>query len=431
MHSTQTPIPQWQSDLIQQILNGLEAYYCLPEKFQQNKRNIEEALVEQFRILNQQNPDAFFEPPNSKETWEIYLHSMNSTLEKFDPHLHLQYDAKFLQNAVDSEVKVERDGDSAKFNFGEGPPPHELERMNTFREKLNYGFTTTPEEKIEVPDNIGYLKISCLLDPRDGANLDDGKYQLGPNAVKRLNEIMQSFRNKKGIIIDLRDAPEGGSPEMVQYIISFFIEEKNKLINTIENRLTKSTTPYYTLPTPNELFIQAPVIILTDKTTFSAREEIAYDFQQLNKQLQAEGKQAGDRFQIFGEEEIIDNKKFYTVGGAHPEMSFPLLNPETGEINRHIYMRIPYARTVNPYSGTNWEEHGDGGIRPDKVVSKENGLSLAIENLQSQISKKEIIEDTEQKATTAMRRGSLLADRSSDQQSKKPDNLDSNKKFTQ
>ena len=164
---------------------------------------------------------------------------------------------------------------------------------------------------------------------------------VGPNAIKAADKAMEKMVGKKGIIIDLRDAEEGGSPEMVQYLISCFIKQKGETINEIEDRFTNTEPPYRTsykvIDTKHSLF-DVPVTILTDKTTFSAREEIAYDLQQMNIHLQQIGEQKGDRFQVIGEK---------TRGGAHPTRSFPLMD-SSREINQDVLVWMPYSESINP-----------------------------------------------------------------------------------
>lgn len=370
-------LPAWQTDLINQICNAMRSYYCLPKKFSQREQNLKQSLANTFKKINS-GMSKFSEVPHSKEEYQLYIDAINKILGEFDPHLEIEYNKDFIAERKKNEQIVEdREKHTAKFYFGEGPPQKVLLEMNEYRGRpdVNYGFIDRPDETTIIPKEIGYIKINCLLPPDLGANENEEKYQVGPNAVEALNEEMRKLSGKKAIIIDLRDALEGGSPEMVQYIVSFFIKQKGMPINEIDDRLTGVRKPYPTIDTPYQLF-NVPVDILVDETTFSGREELAYDFQQLNIQLQKEGKQRGDRFQLIGE---------VTRGGAHPEFSFPLMS-SSGEVNEHLILRIPYARSINPTSGTNWEDQEKKGVQPDHLIDKEYALVVAVDHLKKVIS---------------------------------------------
>jgi len=408
-------LPQWQSDLINQVFNAMKDYYCLPQKLAgNNEYEFKIALIETFKKLkaeDQERLESFkaltplsyddtentdestpTRKPTSANEYAVYLNAINKTLENFDSHLRLQYNSKFIaERKSDEIVKGEH---SAKFNLGSGPPQEELLEMNTFRSKpeINYGFISQPKRG-SIPDDIGYIKIDCLLDPQLGANEKEEKYRIGPNAIKAANEAMKKLVGKKGIIIDLRDAEEGGSPEMVQHLISFFIKQKGMVYNEIEDRFTNTEPPYRTpykiKDTPFTLF-DVPVTILTDNTTFSAREEIAYDLQQLNIHLQQTGEQSGDRFKVIGE---------VSRGGAHPTRSYPLVD-SSREINSDIVVWMPDSESINKTSGTNWERKG---VQPDIPIKKgEDALDVAIGHLRSAIaqSSKESKAEEEKKLTS-------------------------------
>lgn len=370
-------LPKWQDDLINQICNIMGNYYCLPKKFSRKKQNFKLSLIDAFKKINNKQPPKTAEP-SLKEEYQIYIDAINKALGNFDPHLEIEYNKEFIaEREKNKQIVKDEEKHTAKFDFGEGPPQKVLLEMNEYRGRrdVNYGFIDRPNETTIIPKEIGYIKINCLLPPDLGAKENEEKYQVGPNAVKALNEEMRKLSGKKAIIIDLRDAPEGGSPEMVQYIVSFFIKQKGMLINEINDRLTGVNKRYPTIDTPYQLF-NVPVDILVDETTFSGREELAYDFQQLNIQLQKEGKQMGDRFQVIGE---------VTRGGAHPEFSFPMMT-SSGDVNEHLILRIPYACSINPTSGTNWEDQEKKGVQPDHMIDKEYALVVAVDHLKKVIS---------------------------------------------
>src|SRR5262249_46817963 len=125
---------------------------------------------------------------------------------------------------------------------------------------------------------------------------------------------------------------------------------------------------YEAINTPFKL-LDKPVVILVGPNTFSGREETAYDLQQFNTTLEKK------RFTVIGQP---------TKGGAHPECSFPLLDANSSEINNTFVLRIPYATSINPISGTNWEDGSKTGVQPDiEIPKEENALIVAVEHLNS------------------------------------------------
>jgi hypothetical protein len=126
--------------------------------------------------------------------------------------------------------------------------------------------------KKNIPENMGYLKVNYLIEPGCGEN-KSGEYKIGPQAVETLNKIMEKFKDKDEIILDLRNAPQGGSPAMANYLISFFIAQKGLLIDEILDKRSSETEKFYVKNTPVDLSDKR-VAILVDETTFSAREAI-------------------------------------------------------------------------------------------------------------------------------------------------------------
>ena len=93
-------------------------------------------------------------------------------------------------------------------------------------------------------------------------------------AKQKAYEMMTSIRGKKAIIIDLRDST-GGSPKMVEYLISFLLKENGTKINNIYDRTKNEIKEYKVQPTDFKL-LNAPVYVLVNELTFSASEEFAY-----------------------------------------------------------------------------------------------------------------------------------------------------------
>lgn len=111
-------------------------------------------------------------------------------------------------------------------------------------------------------------------------------------------------------------------------------------MNSIYNRATDHTEELWTVPVKGKKRPKVPVYILTSKKTFSAAEDFSYTMQ------------SKKRATIVGET---------TGGGAHPTRYFRLTDG--------FGVRIPFARSINPVTNTNWE--GVGVIPDDKVAADE------------------------------------------------------------
>lgn len=205
-------------------------------------------------------------------------------------------------------------------------PEMEKEYLESER-RANYGF-----EKMEIlTGNIGYLKLMGFT-PTDIA---------GPTAIA----AMGFLQNCDALIIDLRENG-GGDPTMIQLISSYFFDQVVHL-NSFEERGNDTLKQFWTsLGVVGKKLTDIPIYLLTSNYTFSAAEEFSYNLKNLK------------RATIVGET---------TGGGAHPvnEYAFP---------NLKVSMRVPYARVINPVTGTNWE---GVGVKPDIDVPAEKALVAA------------------------------------------------------
>ena len=225
------------------------------------------------------------------------------------------------------------------------------ERQKRFIERLrseNFGF-----KKIEIfPENIGYLDLRMFVDA----------VFAGETAVAAMNFLS----NTDAVIIDLRQNG-GGSPSMIQLIMSYFFDEPVHL-NSFYIRKDNSTKQFWTqAQVQGPRMPDVPIYILTSHFTFSAAEEFTYNFKNLK------------RATIIGET---------TGGGAHPTEAhaFPGLP---------VQISVPFGRAINPISGTNWE---GTGVEPDIVVPAEKALFRA---------RKEIIRERIAREEDAMKKRRL------------------------
>lgn len=263
------------------------------------------------------------------------------------------------------EIKQNSEYLKKEKDFPPLPPPKAVNDQYGFYED------TGGKEKQDIPSNIGYVRLSRIYDPTKDIGVQEKAF-----------EMMRDMQKKDAVIIDLRNTG-GGTPEGVQYLLSFFFKEQKEQIhlNTVHMR-NKDKKYYFTLPldklNPNKSskeivdLSEKPVYILVGKETFSAAEEFAYDLQQLNE---------GNRFIIVGER---------TKGGAHPCEMKPLLDPTSTEevtFNEKFYLTVPIETSINPYSHTNWEDGPKKivppvppGVQPDApILEDQDALQVTIQ----------------------------------------------------
>lgn len=373
-------LPAWQSSLVDQIVKATRNYYYDPAKFKDAKeQEFRSFLIENIKILNVESPQFLSSNLSAAEKTD-FAKKVNELLTKFDPHLILAYNPEACAWMADKISSIEKDSHRITLNFDpEVLGQERLTKNHPWWKEHNYGFTETVEGNSQsIPRDIGYVRITDFPDPRWG--LEEKEDRIGLEAQKKALAIMDSFRNKRAIVIDLRDS-HGGSPEMVEHLISFFIKENGIKINDIYSARKQSTQSFKVKQTPFKLDV--PVCILTNNKTFSAAEEFAYDLQQLNKFLQKSGKQNGNRFYIIGQ---------VTQGGAHPMLGYPLVaDSTTGKVNDEFLLFVPDRNAINPYTNTNWEDGPKKGVQPDKPVAKDqDALEVAKNMLRSIIERKRV-----------------------------------------
>ena len=191
----------------------------------------------------------------------------------------------------------------------------------------NYGFN---EIKI-LPGNIGYLKLNEF-------SYDTGAQDAAVGAMGFLS-------NADALIIDLR-RNGGGSPEMVQFLCSYFLDNPRQHLNSFSYKDPDKLTQYWTYTyLPGKRLDKADLYLLTSDSTFSAAEEFTYNLKNLK------------RATVIGET---------TGGGAHDNRFVVLTD--------NFYMSLPFARAINPVTKTNWEEVG---VEPDIKVPQDKALETA------------------------------------------------------
>jgi C-terminal processing protease CtpA/Prc len=147
---------------------------------------------------------------------------------------------------------------------------------------------------------------------------------------------MELVAGTYALIIDLR-RNGGGSPDGVVFWCSYLFGEEPTHLNDIFRTDTGETRQFWSLPyLPGSRYVDRPVYVLTSSRTFSGGEDFCYTLQALG------------RAQLIAE---------ITGGGAHPTRPFG--------ISPAVHIAIPFARSVNPVTGTNWQ---GSGVVPDVAV---------------------------------------------------------------
>jgi hypothetical protein len=208
----------------------------------------------------------------------------------------------------------------------QGPDPAAEARMQRELERNNCTF-----EKLEIlQGNVGYVKFNAFPAPEI----------CGPTVTAAMNFLAHA----DALIFDLRDNG-GGDPRMVALIATYLFDHPVHL-SDIYNRRADSTTQYWTRPhVPGKRQPSAPAFVLTSGRTFSGAEDFAYNLQAIK------------RVTVIGET---------TLGGAHPTMF--------QAVDEHFGVGVPFARSINLLTKTNWE---GTGVTPDVQVKSTEALQAA------------------------------------------------------
>jgi len=230
-----------------------------------------------------------------------------------DQHLVVAYDPYIAPPANPSQEPNE-------------PSAADQNRFRAMLEQQNCTFS-----KIEILDhNVGYIKFGAFPPPEI----------CGPTVVAAMSFVSHT----DALIFDLRDN-HGGSPEMVDFMVSFLFPHSTH-INDLTNRHDNETHQFWTLPwVPGSRYTDPPVYVLTSHSTFSGGEEFTFDLK------------TQKRATIVGET---------TGGGAHPVRGMP-----AGD---HFTIGVPFGRPINPVTKGDWE---GTGVEPDVKVSADDALKTA------------------------------------------------------
>jgi hypothetical protein len=179
-------------------------------------------------------------------------------------------------------------------------------------------------------------------------------YQCGTEVTRAFAVVADA----DALIFDLRENT-GGDAKMVAFISSYLFDTRTHLNDVLTRRRDTSGR----LIVPDQFWTHEswandpdvpgrkyggtkPVYVLTSSLTVSAAEEFTYNLKALK------------RATIVGEQ---------TGGGAHPTRS--------ARIDDQFSIGVPFARSVNPITKTNWE---GTGVTPDVTVPAAQALETAM-----------------------------------------------------
>ena len=226
----------------------------------------------------------------------------------------------------DRHLRVNYSAEAVPTGSARRPSAEDLKLMRRFLALRNNGV-----RKVERLDGgVGVLELENFAPAEE----------IGETAAA----AMGFLANSDAVIVDLR-TNGGGDPAAVILLCSYFFQDQTHL-NSIYNRSADTTRDYWSHPAvPGKKLADKDLYVLTSNRTFSGAEEFAYNIQ------------SQKRGTIIGET---------TGGGAHPTRGF--------RINEHFVVGVPFARSVNPVTKTNWE---GTGVKPDVAVSADLALKTA------------------------------------------------------
>jgi len=216
----------------------------------------------------------------------------------------------------------------ARLAAGEPGPPPDREQLRKFGRRDNFGI-----RRVERLDgNVGYLDLRRMPMPA--------------NAGPAIAAAMELVAGTYALIIDMRHNG-GGSPEGVVFWCSYLVDDGKPVhFNDIFRADTGETRQFWALPyVPGTRYPDQPVYLLTSDHTFSGGEDLCYTLQALG------------RAEVIGET---------TGGGAHPTRPF--------QVSPAVHIAVPFARSVNPVTGTNWQ---GTGVVPDVAVPADQAYDVA------------------------------------------------------
>ena len=211
---------------------------------------------------------------NWKEVYEHYKTKLNNgelnlfeassemLNELSDPHVNLFATSGYFWTVSDSMFLYKK-------NSSYGGEREEF--INITKTYLKNGGTMLKDDLLygvfESSPNIGYLYISRFYDPVESEN------SLG--WAESINDIVRFFRNNtSAVVIDIR-YNTGGISQIMEYVAArFACSQENYLITSAKNGPGRNdfSAPVTYRITPVSTSYTKPVVVLTNKASFSAAE---------------------------------------------------------------------------------------------------------------------------------------------------------------
>lgn len=280
---------------------------------------VKDSIIDTLKVFN----EVYLFPDKAKEIEKEIL----SRLEKgtYD-HIDSTFTFKKIMSNELAEISTDRHLSLMLVKSKDEVPTHVLTEVED-EFKNNYAF-----QKLEVlPGNVGYVKFNKFYQDKDA-----------------LNTVKHAFgflKDTEAMIIDLRDCI-GGSPELVTFIASYFLQEKT-LLWRYHTRNDEKIFENHSIVNmgPEKFKNDYPLFILVGPDTASAAEMFTYSLKNLNKAVVVGEKTRGVA---------------YAVSGV--------------KINEFFSGRFSMGQTIDPISNTNWELVG---VLPDINAELSKSLDIA------------------------------------------------------
>jgi hypothetical protein len=272
-----------------------------------------------------------------------------------DGHLYVVYDAQRQPGMRPGPEGIRMLGPGSPGGPGGpgGPSPEAI--ANARRANFNLGSVNV------LPGNVGYFELRGF----SGAS----------EAQDAVVAALRYLQHTDAVIIDLR-RNGGGSPELVNFVISHFMGADSVPSLTVKNRSGSESFTRYTLATvPGPRRPSVPLYVLTSRYTASAGEDFAFVLKNLGRATIV-----GDRTAGLGR-----NNAVVAVGHG-------------------FGASISFTRVIDPKSGQEWEKVG---VMPTVEVSQERALDMAHARALEQIAAGE--QNPQRKRTLELARETLEA----------------------
>jgi len=224
----------------------------------------------------------------------------------------------------------------------------ELEALRISSENGGHGV-----KKVDrMAGGIGYIQLTAFRDPAFGA--------------ENIAAAMRLVKGTRALIIDLRDS-QGGAPEMVTFLASYFFKEPTLLSEVYLRPQDLHKQSWTEQWIPGGIY-DGPVYVLTNNVTRSAAEGFTYSLQ------------ARKRVTVVGA---------VTRGAAHMG-KWEIVSP-------HFAVYVPIGKVTETITKRDWEQTG---VKPDVVTAPEAALltahRLALQKLIATTTDKEDLETLNQ-----------------------------------